>query len=248
GFSDSVRFEQIGSEFRPLEDSFSQGMINGAILFAGADPYGEYRRFTGFARADPLTLSYRTDETYNIAVRLVSIEKSELGTGGSSLVCNVTFAAEGLFYRSVKVSADTKKIGGKVYPFKYPYTYEDVSQNTVLIESGSRESSPCRITVYGQCVNPKWKHYVNNVLTKTGAYIGTVPAGNRLVIDTTAIPYSIKELGVGGKLVANRYQQCDFSTERFFHLQYGSNRISVSHDGLNALNVFVEGRISYETV
>ena len=31
-------------------------------------------------------------------------------------------------------------------------------------------------------------------------------------------------------------------------MQYGSNRISVVHEGLNILNVMVEGRISYETV
>ena len=50
------------------------------------------------------------------------------------------------------------------------------------------------------------------------------------------------------EVVADRYQMCDFTTERFFHLQYGSNRISVVHEGLNILNVIVEGRISYETV
>lgn len=248
GFSDKTQFEQIGANFCPLEESFSQGVIGGAILFAGADPYDEYRRFTGFARASPLTLIYKTNETYHLTVRLVSVKKSELGTGGSSLVCNISFAAEGLFYRIVQAVANTQKIGGKVYPFLYPYTYEDVSQNTVLIESDSRESSPCRISVWGPCENPRWRHYVNNKLTETGAYSGIVPAGNRLVVDTTQIPYSIKEFGVSGGLVADRYQRCDFSTERFFHLRYGSNRISVSHDGLNALKVFVETRISYETV
>ena len=38
------------------------------------------------------------------------------------------------------------------------------------------------------------------------------------------------------EVVADRYQMCDFTTERFFHLQYGSNRISVVHEGLNILN------------
>ena len=47
---------------------------------------------------------------------------------------------------------------------------------------------------------------------------------------------------------ARRYQLCDFTTERFFHLKYGSNRISVSHDGLNTVKMMVEGKISYETV
>ena len=78
--------------------------------------------------------------------------------------------------------------------------------------------------------------------------MGTIPMDHKLVIDTTQIPYSISERGILDELVADRYQMCDFSTERFLHLQYGSNRISIMHDGLNSLKVLVEGRISYETV
>ncbi|GFI45643.1 hypothetical protein IMSAGC019_00955 [Lachnospiraceae bacterium] len=117
-----------------------------------------------------------------------------------------------------------------------------------MIDSDSHGDSPCKVTVYGPCTNPVWKHYVNNVLYETGRYEGNIPDGHKLVIDTTQIPYSITERGVSDEVVADRYQMCDFTTERFFHLQYGSNRISVVHEGLNVLNVMVEGRISYETV
>ncbi len=123
-----------------------------------------------------------------------------------------------------------------------------MTQNTLMIDSDSHGDSPCKVTVYGPCTNPVWKHYVNNVLYETGRYEGSIPDGHKLVIDTTQIPYSITERGVSDEVVADRYQMCDFTTERFFHLQYGSNRISVVHEGLNILNVMVEGRISYETV
>ena len=73
-------------------------------------------------------------------------------------------------------------------------------------------------------------------------------ADHKLVIDTTQIPYSITERGAMDELVADRYQFCDFTTERFIHLGYGSNRISITHDGLNEVKVLAEGRISYETV
>jgi len=62
------------------------------------------------------------------------------------------------------------------------------------------------------------------------------------------MPYSITERGSGDEIVADRYQMCDFTTERFFLLKHGSNRISVVHDGLNSINMTVEGKISYETV
>ena len=158
------------------------------------------------------------------------------------------FAAQGLYYKSVNKYSNTLSIGGKIYPYTYDYAYSDVSYNSVEIESDSYEDSPCRITIQGPCINPVWKHYVNNVLYETGAYMGTVSADHKLVIDTTKLPYSITERGAGDDVVADRYQLCDFTTERFFHLQHGANRISVSHEGINTLNVIVEGRISYETV
>ena len=123
-----------------------------------------------------------------------------------------------------------------------------MSQNTLVIDSDSYEDSPCKITIFGPCLNPVWKHYVDNVLVETGRYEGSIMADHKLVVDATGIPYSITERGAADDIVADRYQLCDFTTERFFHLKYGSNRISVSHDGLNTVKMMVEGKISYETV
>ena len=89
---------------------------------------------------------------------------------------------------------------------------------------------------------------MNNELYETGRYEGVISDDHKLVIDSTSVPYSITERGVSDEVVADRYQVCDFTTERFFHLQHGTNRISVTHDGLNMLDVLVEGKISYETV
>lgn len=89
---------------------------------------------------------------------------------------------------------------------------------------------------------------MDNELFETGRYEGLIMADHKLVVDATGIPYSITERGAADDIVADRYQLCDFTTERFFHLKHGSNRISVSHDGLNTVKMMVEGKISYETV
>lgn len=248
GYTDSTSFLQIGKDFLPLEEMFSQGQLAGSIFFGGTKAYEKYREFARFVRATPLTLVYELDETFRVPVRVAQLEKGELINGGIGLDCPVTFKATGLYYKSVTEYSDTIYVGGKIYPYEYPYAYADVSQNTLLIDSDSHEDSPCKITIYGPCINPVWKHYVNNELYATGAYPGTIQSEHKLVIDTTTIPYSITERGVGNEIVADRYQMCDFTTERFFHLQHGNNRISVSHDGINAVSMMVEGRISYETV
>ena len=93
----------------------------------------------------------------------------------------------GLFYKNVSGYSGTLSIGGKIYPYEYTYAYADVTQNTLMIDSDSHGDSPCRVTVYGPCTNPVWKHYVNNVLYETGKYEGSIPDGHKLVIDTTWI-------------------------------------------------------------
>lgn len=248
GYKDNTQYEQIGTDFFALEEIFSQGQMKGKILFAGKSPYETYRKFTRFVRAVPLTLMYEMEETFRVPVRLVEIGKAELENGGQSLNCDVVFLAAGLFYRTVQKYAETIAVGGKVYPYEYTYSYTDESKNTILIDSDSYEDSPCRITIFGPAENPVWKHYVNNELYETGRYEGIISGDHKLVIDSTSVPYSITERGVSDEVVADRYQVCDFTTERFFHLQHGTNRISVTHDGLNMLDVLVEGKISYETV
>lgn len=248
GYKDATQYEHIGTDFFALDEVFSQGEMRGKVLFAGRDPYKKYREFTNFVRAVPLTLVYEMEETFRVPVRLVEIGKAELENGAKFLNCDVLFLAAGLFYKTVKKYSETITVGGKVYDYEYPYTYADLSQNTIMIDSDSYEDSPCKIVIFGPANNPVWKHYVNNELYEIGRYEGTVPDGHKLVIDTTTVPYSITERGVGDEIVADRYQSCDFTTERFFMLQHGSNRISVTHEGLNTVDVYVEGKISYETV
>ena len=248
GFTDETQYEQIGTDFYALDEAFKQGEMSGKILFAGANPYAKYREFTRFVRATPLILVYEPDVSFRVPVRLTQIGKAELENGGQSLNCEVTFHAEGLFYKTVQKYSETILVGGKVYPYTYTYSYSDISQNSVMIESDSYEDSPCKITIYGPVTNPIWKHYVNNELYETGSYEGTIPSDHKLVIDSTNVPYSITEKGISDEIVADRYQYCDFTTERFFHLQHGTNRISVTHDGLNNVQVLVEAKITYETV
>lgn len=248
GYTDATEFEQIGTDYIPLDEDFSQGEISGSIFFGGTKAYETYRDFTRFVRATPLTLVYELDEVYKVPVRLTRISKSELISGGLGLNCEVSFVATGLFYKTEVKYSDTLYVGGKIYPYEYTYSYSEISQNTLMINSDSYVDSPCKITIYGPAINPIWKHYVNNELLETGAYAGTIPADHKLVVDTTKIPYSITERGVSDEIVADRYQDCDFTTERFFTLKHGINRISVVHEGLNSVNVMAEGKISYETV
>lgn len=97
-------------------------------------------------------------------------------------------------------------IGGKVYPYTYPYAYAEVSQNTLVIESDSYEDSPCKITIFGPCRNSVWKHYVDNELLEMGWYEGSIMA------DHIKKSITIKQVSADvNKLVL--YDTADYATD-----------------------------------
>ena len=61
GYEDATQYEQIGRDFYPLEEIFSQGKMEGKILFGGKKPYESYREFARFVRSTPLTLVFLSE-------------------------------------------------------------------------------------------------------------------------------------------------------------------------------------------
>lgn len=249
GWDDATEFARAGNNYAPLELVWNQREISGTLFFL-KNPYPTYYDFIRFASRTPLTLTYTTTSgnTYKVKCRMRTIEKSEL-TEYRCLECPVTFVALGLFYRVVSAyNSGEAAGGGKVYDYEYDYTYSEWMAETIRISSDSMEDSPCKIWIYGPCENPVWRHYVDGQLIATGSMTGEVPDGRILVIDSTTIPYSITEQDYLGNLTADRYQSCDFGTERFFFLKNGSNTISISHASVTPCPIKVEGNISYASV
>lgn len=247
GFDDTTQYEQVGEFFAPLTQRFGQQVISGVMVF-GSQPYEKYLAFTKFCQHAPLSLIYETDAgTFQIPCKLTKIEKGDTD-GWTYLECSIELTALARMYKTVVANNTGTAGGGKVYDYEYDYVYGDFVADTVTIDSDSTTSSPCRISIFGECTQPTWRHYLDGNSVATGYYNGTIPSGHKLVIDTTSSPYSIEEQDMAGNLIADRYELCDFSTERFFLLEYGHNTISVSHTDPDSIRLMVEGYIFYETV
>ena len=134
--------------------NYSHRVMTGRIFFGGRNAYVNYRAFSRFVRAVPLTLVYEMEEAFRVPVRMTEIAKSELITGGAGLDCEVAFTATGCFIRMFPATAGRSPSAGKSTPYEYTYAYADVTQNTLMIDSDSHGDSPCRVTVYGPCTNP----------------------------------------------------------------------------------------------
>lgn len=250
GFTDDTDYARVGNTFIPLEETTAQGVLGISLLFLNSAD-ARYQEFTKFTRNNPLTLLYENNRgTYYFPCRIRSIEKTDR-KGYDAYGCSAEFILTGYPYEVVS-GFNSGEIGeGKNYGsigYQYDYTYSNDIVNTVILSSKSLVESACIITIYGEVVNPVWRHYVESVFVESGAYNGTIPEGHYLVIDSKSFPQSIIEYDEIGNVVADRYQLCDFSTERFMKINEGVNRYSISHDGVEAVKMKVEAYIEYETV
>jgi len=243
------KYSQVGPSFIRTKVVSNPQNPTGTVIFTGNKLYDKYQEFVLFTQVEPLILVYNPNGTEYIAnVSLEEIKKEEIDEKTSTLQVDVSFKRLTRWRRIILQRNDAVIQRGKVYPFEYPYVYGKDIANNVTIESDTTEESPCKITIIGNCENPIWRQYVNGVLKHEGSVNVSVTGGQRIVIDTTTTPYSIKKYDSSNNLIADLYQLSDFSTDRFFFLEKGTNRFSIGHDGTNALELAVEAHLEYETV
>lgn len=247
GFSQNAEFQRIEDRYALLNSYINQNKITGTIKFWQPQAELNYFNFAQFCQNQPIMMDYNNNYgTYSRRGIITKIERSD--GNGNPLEIKVEFTAETPWFKTVSEYNSGTIIGGKVYDYTYDYTYSDSVINTVSIDSDSYQSSPVRLVIFGQAVNPTWRHYLNNVLVATGKVNGTVLANHRLIIDTTTIPYSIRQVDALGNQISDMYQQSDFSTSRFVRFGHGTNTVTFSADNTNILNVGVEAEIEYATI
>lgn len=248
GFNEEIDYMRIGTVFKPIGRYNKQKNMSGTLFFNGEEPYRDYFAFSQFLRNTPLTLTYETFSLFNIELDATDLSKAELTEDGQ-VMSVLKLSGRSLWYRTIERYIEPVDDSvERVYPYTWPEAYPAEQKNYVLMDSDSDEESPTKITIYGPAVNPVWRQYAGGQMIATGSYAGTIEDGHRLVIDSTRMPYSIIEYDSNGAVVADRYQLCDFSTERFMYLRSGRNRIAVSHSGQNNLALRVEARIEYASV
>lgn len=248
GFKVGTKYERIGVNYHPYEESIEQPKPKGTIRFKKPGAYEKYDEFARFIRRKPLTLEYTPDSTtFKLDCEVYELKKSEIKTLGLS--SDIVFAGLGKWYKEVVVQTSEDTEGdGKTYPYTYDYVYSNSARGTVTLESDTNEESPAKITIFGPVVNPTWNQYLNGKKIASGKVNATIPAGHKLVVNATKFPFSMTEQNMQGQVIHDRYGDSDWSTERFMFIQSGTNRITIGHDGANYPNLLVEVKLEYATV
>lgn len=247
GYSEDNDYQRVGNRFVMLSNKKKQGEIKGEIKFWNPNAHAKYEAFVQFTQILPLTITYKPiNKTYYARGNITKIDFNET----DALTVSIEFTQTTPFFESVNVvTYPTDEINyGKIYDYEYPYVYSSAVANTIIINMSESMESPCKLTIHGPVVNPQWNHYVNNILVATGKILGTIPAGNRLIVDTTGDSFSIHQVDAGNNLVADMYQSSDFGTERAIYLQRGQNRITVEDEGSNKVIVAAEAELYHASV
>lgn len=243
GFEKKTTYEKIGEKYVASEDFIKQKKPSGKINFSG---YEKFEEFARFIQHTPIILIYKSAKELYLEVSIEKLEKDEIGDTG--LDCDIDFAALGPYYIPISETLSPGVVGA-VYPYTYDSdVYADNAMGTIEIESDSVKESPLKITILGPCTNPSWSHYLNGSVITTGKMNCSIESGHRLIVDATTSPYAIKEVDSFNKVVADKYQASDFSTERFVYLGNGTNTIAFAHEGSEDLIVIAEGAIYYDTL
>ncbi len=247
GFTQTSKFQRIEDRYALLEKYTAQGKIKGTIKFWQPGAESKYFAFAQFCQNEPIRMVYNPGHgTYYRNGIVTKIDRSD-GLG-DALEITLEFSAQTPWYKVISQYNDGQVQGGKVYDYTFDYQYSSAVVNTVSIDSDSYQSSPAKLIIYGPASNPSWRHYLNNVLQTSGKINGNVLPNHKLIIDTTTIPYSIKQFDMLGNEISDMYQQSDFSTDRFIRLGKGRNTVAVQADNTNKLNVGIEAQIEYATI
>jgi hypothetical protein len=194
-----------------------------------------------------LQLCYEPGDTwYYLDCKVKSLKKGEISNG--KLYCDIDFNAYGMWYLPVEAHETQKTSTGKKYSYTYPYTYIDTTRGTIKIANNSDIDAPCKLHIFGPCINPYWRLTKGGVIVSTGKVTVTVDSGQKLVVDANTGTMEITLRGVDNSLISDEYQNGDFSTDRFIYAPSGDSTLSFSHDGTTELTVTAEVTTLADTV
>jgi hypothetical protein len=129
------------------------------------------------------------------------------------------------------------------------YTYADELNGYIRINNQSSSDSPCIISIMGAVENPTYTLTVNDQQIASGSILATIPAGNKVVIDSRDGKLEVAEYVANtDEYVRNLYQYIDFDRETFIHVPKGNSMLYISGESADSIEAWVEVEEIHETI
>ena len=239
GVSRSIDSISAGYDWIVTDNQVDQKPVSGEIVFLG---YAKYTEFVRFCSYTPLTLCYAPlTKWYYRTCQIEQIDKTEINFGTKRLLCPVDFLCLGVWYDRTTIGKSELEPGaGKKYVYTYPYVYADTTIGSVAIDNTSLLDSPCILHMRGVAINPSWALIVRGVVQANGKVNANIPAGHKLVVNSSPSGMEIAEYTNDNVFVQNLYGDSDFGTQRFLLIPAGESTVTFSHEGTGELTAWVE--------
>lgn len=238
GISRKTTYDQVGFSYREKECVLSQKKPYGNMIFDGYEQYDEFLKVIQFT---PLTLMYQPLNTmYFMDVNTFTIEKNEISHKDGFLSCKVVFDGITPWYEVKKVEKSVVESTGKKYVYSYPYIYLDSQSGEVELFNGSGINAYCKIKINGPVVNPMWKLVRGEEVLTDGRVFLEIKKDFSLVVNSDPMNLEIAEYDSLNQIVNDRYEDSDFSTNRFILIPPGRSKLKISHEGMGEISFLIE--------
>lgn len=236
-----------GLDWIETDNQVEQQTVSGEIVLKG---YQKYLDFVRFCTAAPLTLCYMPmDKWYYRTCKVEILEKTEINLGNHWLICPVDFLCSSAWYDKITASkTQLDEDSGKIYPYRYPYTYAETSAGSAEINNTAVIASPSRLHIVGPVTNPSWALMQSGSIIVSGKVFAEIPEGHKLVVDSSPSHMEIAQYSNDNQYIQNLYAASDFATARFLYIPPGQSKITFAHEGAGIINAWIEVRQIATTV
>lgn len=225
GFSKENTYLTYDNTYLKVEEKNPQSTLDFTVVFLkGYEGYTAFLNFLKVSKGE-LRLFYKvSDDAKFCYVAVKSLSKTQLSSGVIS--SNLTLDKLSLWIkRDTSTIAVNEDVNGKVFPFKYSFTYSASFNGTINVRNDGEIKAPLNVTITGAVDNPTLEVIKNGVVISK---LKLLVKSTSCVIEVSAEEINqymtMKENGVTKNIYANQ----DFTCDNFLFLEPGEYQLKFS--------------------
>lgn len=167
GYGVSLTTTKLGNTDVILSEMYNLGSVEGELLFmdnALGSKYQRYQEFLQFLSRKPIQLHYlppNATDAYYCAIRVVSVEKTEVNHEDNVLHCPIQMYRQTMWFNETPTVMEVGNTvtDGKSYPLDRPYAYGQNSLSNIALYNSGMADAAMKLEIVGSCTNPQWELY-----------------------------------------------------------------------------------------
>src|SRR5690625_684604 len=216
GFSYNINYLKYDHIYETVKKDEPLGEISFDIIFL--EGYSGYQKLIDYLNIETsnLKLYYVSNDTKYVYVDFVNLSKSEIIDGHLKSAATLNKKTYWIKERNFILTFDSSEQSGKVYPFKYSYSYSGTTGGKSRLKIEGVTSASTLIEITGDVKNPSLDVYRGeNIVTSMKLNI----TKNNAKIAISSIPNKQYIKSIEGLVETDIYHLQDFEKDNFILLE-----------------------------